>query len=143
MRTALPLVLALAAPAAHAAGCNCFPPEAQAQTARETLRIAHAAYFGRVQSVTPAGGARLLVLESFKGPAAGAVAEVAPKAAACEAAPFEAGEEVLMLAFDETPNACDKHPREHYLLDALRAVVAPPRLELTSPPAPPAAPPRR
>lgn len=119
------LALTLAPPAW---ACSCFPPEVQAQTARDTLATARLAVYARVLELSPGGQARLLVLESFKGPAVGAVFIARPRASACEATPFVVGEEALLLSFGDVPEGCDKQAPGHYLLDALRAVVAtPPR----------------
>jgi hypothetical protein len=116
--------LALAGQAhAQSAGCNCFPPEVQEKTAREALQKARVAVYGRVVEIDAATGrTKLLVLESFKGPAKGVVLPLLPATAACLTASAAVGDERLLLAFDEPASACDTHPPEHYLLAAFRAL---------------------
>lgn len=122
--TALLLSLALVGEgAAQSGGCNCFPPEVQEKTAREALQKARLAVYGRVVEVDASTGrARLLVLESFKGAEKGAVLSLHPATAACLTASLLAGDERLLLAFDEPAGACDTHPPEHYLLASFRAL---------------------
>lgn len=121
----LGLVLAGPAHPQAAGGCNCFPPEVQAQTAQEALQKSTLAVYGRVLEVGAVGGpTRLVVMESFKGPSKGTVIVVQPASTACTAPSSAAGEELLLLAFEEVPTACDLHPREHYLLGAFRSAAA-------------------
>lgn len=100
-------------------GCNCFPPEVQAKTAVETLQKAKLVAYGRVGALQPDGSVRLEVIESFKGAGAGSGVQLV----ACANAPVHLpGDELLLIAFDDPPTRCDLHPREHYLLGALRAL---------------------
>jgi len=104
-------------------GCNCFPPDVQEKTAREALQKARLAVYGRVVEVDAATGrARLLVLESFKGPEKGAVLSLLLATTACLTASAAVGDERLVLAFDEPAGVCDTQPPEHYLLAAFRAL---------------------
>jgi len=122
MRALLILLLLLVQlPAPNA--CSCFPPEVQARTAQEALQKSSLAVYGRVVEVAASGQARILVLESFKGPSAGSVLDAGPNSGQCETPPFLFGEEILVLSFSEMVTACDKYPREHYLLDALRSIA--------------------
>jgi len=123
MRT-LGAALLLLASAAGAVACDCFPPELRAKTAQDALQSARLAVYGRVIELDAGGKARLLVLESFKGPAGGSIIEALPDPAKCAASAFSLGEEALVLSFQESVTACDKHPREHYLLDAFRSNAA-------------------
>lgn len=52
--------------------------------------------------------ARVLALESFKGPANGAVIEAGPNTGQRQASPFSVGEEALLLSFDNSVTACHK-----------------------------------
>ena len=119
MRTWLVSLLLLAL-SVDAGACSCFPPELRAKTAQEALQSARLAVFGRVVAVDASGQAKVLVLESFKGPALGAEIDVLPAAGKCGAPALMVGDEGLVLAFDETATACDKHPPEHYLLEEFR-----------------------
>lgn len=123
MRRLLALLLLLAlSPDGNA--CSCFPPELRAKTAQEALQSARLAVYGRVVEVGASGKAKVLVLESFKGPAVGSVIEANPDSGRCGAPPFSVGEEALVLSFEETVTACDKHPPEHFLLQAFRSNAA-------------------
>ena len=127
MRRLLALGLSLAAMGAgwaQSGGCNCFPPEVQAQTAREALQKARVALYGRVVAVESGGRARLLVLESFKGAAKDTVVPLLPATPACLTTSLAVGDERLLLTFDDAAGACDTHPPEHYLLAAFRALNA-------------------
>lgn len=123
MRTLLALLLLLAL-SPDGSACSCFPPELRAKTAQEALQSARLAVYGRVAEVDASGKAKVLVLESFKGPAIGVVIEASPDLGKCGAKPFSAGEEVLVLAFEETVTACDKHPPTHFLLEGFRSNAA-------------------
>jgi len=105
-----------------ALACDCFTPEARAKTAQETLQKARVAVYGRVIEVGTAGVAKVRVLESFKGPPVDAVLELHDGGVGC-AAPqaLQLGEEALVLSFGDTVSACDRHPRDHYLVEILRA----------------------
>jgi hypothetical protein len=119
MRTLLVALLLLAlAPDGRA--CDCFPPELRAKTAADALQTARLAVFGRVLEVDAGGRAKVLVLESFKGPAIGAVFDVMPSAGKCANSPMTVAEEALVLSFDETVTACDRHPPGHFLLEGFR-----------------------
>jgi len=115
---------ALAVAATRAIACDCFPPELRIKTAQETLLLAKVAVYGRVADVTPGGKARVLVLESFKGPVVGATVEAAPDRAQCPGAAFVAGEEVLVLSFQDAATTCDKRPPDHYLVETFRWIAA-------------------
>jgi len=94
VRTLLASLLQLAL-SADGSACSCFPPELRAKTTQDALHKAQLAVYGRV-------------LESFKGPARGAVIEAGPKSGPCEVSPFTAGEEALLLSFEEGVTACNK-----------------------------------
>jgi hypothetical protein len=117
---AAPLLLA-ALPGASA--CDCFPPELRVKTAQETLLLAKIAVYGRVADVASSGKAKVLVLESFKGPVVGSTVEAAPDRAQCPGAAFVAGEEVLVLSFQDAATACDKRPPDHYLVETFRWIA--------------------
>jgi len=112
-------LLSAAVGAAQQPGCNCFPPELQARTAVETLQKAKLVAYGRLAAVQPDGSVRLQVIESFKGPAVGSGVQLGACASAEAHLP---GDEMLLIAFEEVPTRCDLHPREHYLLGALRSL---------------------
>jgi len=119
------LVVALSLPAAPCAvACDCFPPELRLKTAQDALQQARLAVYGRVVEVAAGGGAKVLVLESFKGPPAQSTIDAAADAARCPAARFTLGEEVLVLSFQEAATACDKLTPDHYLLPAFRTIAA-------------------
>lgn len=122
MRTLLALLLLVLSAEGNA--CSCFPPELRAKTAQEALEKSRLAVFGRVIEVDGGGKARLLVLESFKGPVGGAVIEAGPGSAQCVAASFAPGEEVLILAFDDSATGCNKYAPGHFLLEGLRSNAA-------------------
>ena len=113
------LMLLGLAPAAGA--CDCFPPELRAKAAQDALQSAQIAVYGRVVEVSASGKARVVVLESFKGPARGSTIEAIADSARCTASAFSLGEEALVLSFREAVTACDKYPPEHFLLEAFRA----------------------
>lgn len=123
MRTLLASLLLLAL-SRDSSACSCFPPEARAKTAQEALQKSQLAVYGRVLAVDAGGQARVLVLESFKGPARGAVIEAGPNSGQCEAAPFTVGEEALVLSFDASVTACNKYAPGHFLLEGFRANAA-------------------
>jgi hypothetical protein len=123
MRTLLVSLLLLAL-SVNAGACNCFSPELRAKAAQDALQTARLAVFGRVLAVDASGKAKVLVLESFKGPAMGAEIEVLPDAGKCGAPGFMVGDEGLVLSFDETATACDKHPPDHFLLQEFRLNAA-------------------
>jgi hypothetical protein len=123
MRTLLVSLLLLAL-STGASACDCFPPELRAKTAADALQSARLAVFGRVVEVDASGKARVLVLESFKGPAVGSVIEASPDSGQCAGASFSVGEEALVLSFDEAVTACNKHPPAHFLLEGFRSNAA-------------------
>src|SRR5215831_19195669 len=90
MRTHLTHLIAmlswLAVQATHA--CDCFPPELQIKTARDALQQARLAVYGRVIEVAPSGRAKVLVLESFKGPPPQSTIEATLDPAQCPTARF-------------------------------------------------------
>jgi hypothetical protein len=123
MRTLLAVLLLLAlSPAASA--CDCFPPELRAKAAQDALQSAHLAVYGRVVEVDTSGGAKVLVLESFKGPPTGSTIEATSRPSQCAASAFTVGEQVLVLSFHDTVTACDKYPPDHFLVAAFRANAA-------------------
>ncbi|MBI3367229.1 MAG: hypothetical protein HY021_01880 [Burkholderiales bacterium] len=109
-------------PGAHA--CSCFSQEMREKTARETLALAQVAVFGRVVEVEANGLAKVVVLESFKGPPKDTAIVLTPGTGQCLAQPFTVGEEALVLSFHEVQTACDRHPKDHFLLDAFRSNAA-------------------
>jgi len=117
--------LSLAAAPARAAGCDCFSPEAQLKTAQEAMQQAHVVAVGRIVAVAPDGQAKVLVLEPFKGTAAGATIEMAPaEPARCRDATAPAVDEVaLVLAFGDTVTGCDKYPSGHYMVEWFRQIA--------------------
>ncbi|HVO05350.1 MAG TPA: hypothetical protein VMT83_01085 [Burkholderiaceae bacterium] len=117
--------LSLAAAPARAAGCDCFSPEAQLKTAQEAMQQARVVALGRIVAVAPDGQATVLVLESFKGTAAGATIGMAPAdPARCRDATAPAVDEVaLVLAFGDTVSGCDKYPSGHYMVEWFRQIA--------------------
>lgn len=116
------LALLLLATSLDGGACDCFPPELRIKTAQETLSLAKFVVYGRVAEVAPSGKAKVLVLESFKGPAVGSTIEAMPDPAQCPGAGFTVGEEALVLAFQDVATACDKRPADHYLVEPLRLI---------------------
>lgn len=108
----------------HASACSCFPPELRAKVGQDALQQARIAVFGRFVEVTADGRATLRVLESFKGPAAGALVELAPDPAQCPVAAPAPGDEALVLSFGDAVTSCDRHPPDHFLLEVFRAGAA-------------------
>jgi hypothetical protein len=114
--------LVLLAPLA-ALACDCFSPEARLRTAQETLDKARVAFYGRVVEVGTGGVAKIRVLESFKGPAVDSVLELRAGGAGCVSPQaLQPGEEALVLSFGDSVSTCDRHPRDHYLVEILRAL---------------------
>lgn len=122
MRTLLALLLL--ALSARGNACSCFPPELRAKTAQEALEKSRLAVFGRVLEVDSDGRARLLVLESFKGPAGGTLIDAGPGAGLCVASSFIPGEEVLLLVFDDAAAGCSQYAPGHFLLEGFRSNAA-------------------
>lgn len=106
-----------------ASACSCFPPELRLKTAQDALQSARVAVFGKVVDVDAGGTARVLVLESFKGPVPGTVIEMQADTGKCGAPSSAVGEEALLLSFDEGLTACHKHPPGHYLLESFREIT--------------------
>jgi len=123
-RTLFAPLLAMLALSTDANACDCFPPELRARAAQDALQSARLAVYGRVLEVAANGQAKLLVLESFKGPGSGSAVQVMPGSGQCTALPFSVGEEALILSFDATATACDKHPPEYFMLEFFRASAA-------------------
>ena len=123
LRAPLAAVLLMAA-SPDGSACDCFPPELRLKTAQDALVQAKIAVYGRVAEVGLSGKARVLVLESFKGPAIGTTIEALPDPTQCPGAAFAVGEEALVLAFQEPATACDKRPPDHYLVDTFRLIAA-------------------
>jgi hypothetical protein len=119
---ALLVALLLLATSLNGGACDCFPPELRIKTAQETLSLAKFAVYGRVTEVASSGKAKVLVLESFKGPAVGSTIEAVPDPAQCPGVGFAVGEEALVLAFQDIATACDKRALDHYLLEPLRLI---------------------
>lgn len=119
------LLLLAASPGASA--CDCFPPELRIKTAQETLLLAKIVVYGRVADVAPGGKAKVLVLESFKGPVVGSTVEAASDPAQCPGAAFVAGEELLVLSFQSAATTCDKRPPDHYLVETFRQIAVQPK----------------
>jgi len=119
--------LALTVAATRAIACDCFPPELRIKTAQETLLLAKIVVYGRVADVAPGGKAKVLVLESFKGPVVGSTVEAASDPAQCPGAAFVAGEELLMLSFQNAATTCDKRPPDHYLVETFRWIAVQPK----------------
>lgn len=107
-----------------ASACSCFPPELRAKVGQDALQQARIAVFGKVVEVASDGRATLRVLESFKGPAVGALVEVTPDPAQCPVAVPAPGDEALVLSFGDAVTSCDRHPPDHFLLEVFRAGAA-------------------
>ena len=121
---ALVLQLALSA---SAAACDCFSPEQRLKAAEDALAKARLAVIGRVVEITASGIAKVLVLESFKGPAQGAVVEARQDFGLCTGASkgqtFTAGEETFILSFGAAASSCDKLASDNFLLEGFRFIV--------------------
>ena len=123
MRTLL-ISLLLAVLSAEVIACSCFPPEVRAKTVQEALQKSQLAVYGRVLEVDASGKAKVLVVESFKGPAGGTVIDAGPKSGPCDASPFTVGEEALVLSFDEAVTACNKYAPDNFMLEEFRSNAA-------------------
>jgi hypothetical protein len=77
--------------------------------------------------VSAIGIAKVLVLESFKGPVQGAVIEARQDFGLCtglsKGQSFTAGEETFILSFGAAPTACDKLASDNFLLEGIRFIV--------------------
>src|SRR5262245_27991163 len=120
---ALLITLLLAAGAPAATPCDCFPPELRLKTAQDALELAQLAVYGRVVEVAASGRAKVLVLESYKGPPVQTTIEAILDPAQCPSARFTPGEEALVLSFQGTVTACDKRAPDHYLVEAFRTIA--------------------
>ena len=74
MRILMAFILQLVL-SASANACDCFSSEQRLKASEDALAKARLAVVGRVLEVSASGIAKVLVLESFKGPAQGAVIE--------------------------------------------------------------------
>lgn len=120
------LALALTAVAVPAAACSCFSPELRIKTGRETLQLAQLAVFGAVVARAADGSARIEVLESFKGPAKGSLVTLQPGTGSCTTPMPALGSQVLVIGFEQGPNACSQYDADHFLLEAFRFMAANP-----------------
>jgi hypothetical protein len=118
------VALLIAAVVVDADACSCFSQEMRDKTGRETLELAQLAVFGRVVELMSDGSARLIVLESFKGPPKGSALTLMPSAGQCPAQSARLNEEVLVVSFHEPVTACEKYGQDHFLLDAFRSSPA-------------------
>jgi hypothetical protein len=124
LRTAPCLLLPLLA-AAPAAACSCFTPEMREKAARETLATAQTVVFGRIAAPRADGSGELVVAESFKGPAKGAVVAIQPGPATCPPQAAVLDQEVLVIAYQAPVTVCEKYPQDHFLLEFFRTKKAP------------------
>jgi hypothetical protein len=126
MRILVTALFLLAAPAS-AFACDCFSPEQRVKASEDALAKARLAVLGRVVEVTASGIAKVLVLESFKGPAKGEVVEARQDFGLCAGASkgqsFTAGEETFILSFGAAATACDKLATDNFLLEGIRFIV--------------------
>ena len=123
-RFAFLLPLAVSA-SAHA--CDCFSPDQRVKASEDAFAKARVAVIGRVVEVTASGIAKVLVLESFKGPAKGELVEARQDFGLCtgpsKGQAFAAGEETFILSFGAAPTACDKLATDNFLLEGFRFIV--------------------
>jgi hypothetical protein len=126
MRILIALFVQLAL-SASALACDCFSPEQRVKASEDALAKARLAVLGRVVEVTASGIAKVLVLESFKGPAKGEVVEARQDFGLCAGASkgqsFTAGEETFILSFGAAATACDKLATDNFLLEGIRFIV--------------------
>lgn len=112
---------------ASAFACDCFSPEQRVKASEDALAKARLAVVGRVLEVTASGIAKVLVLESFKGPAKGELVEARQDFGLCTGASkgqtFTAGEETFILSFGSAATACDKLATDNFLLEGIRFIV--------------------
>lgn len=127
MPSPLPACIALALTvlaAQQAAACACFTPEMRERAGRDTLETAQAVVYGRITAMRADGSGDLVVQESFKGPAQGAVVPILPASATCPAQADVLGQEVLVIAYQGPVTVCEKYPPDHFLLHVFRAMPA-------------------
>lgn len=124
LRAAAGLLLALLG-AGQAAACSCFTPEMREKAARETLETAQTVVFGRIAAPRADGSGELVVAESFKGPAKGALVAIQPGTAACPAQAAVHDQDVLVIAYQAPVTVCEKYPQDHFLLEFFRTKKAP------------------
>ena len=126
MRFLITLLLQLTL-SAGAIACDCFSPEQRLKAAEDAFTKARVAVVGRVVEVTASGIAKVLVLESFKGPAIGDVVEARQDFGLCtgpsKGQTFTAGEETFILSFGAAATACDKLATDNFLLEGFRFIV--------------------
>lgn len=109
--------------AADSSGCGCLSPEMREQAARDALEAAQVAVFARVTEVKADGSAKLVVLESFKGPAVEAPLDVGPGGNRCPEKSLTLNSGALVLVFHDTLTVCETYSEEHFLLQAIRAYM--------------------
>lgn len=124
MRTTIVLMVAWLS-ALEAVACSCFTPEMREKAGRETLAQAQVAVFGRVTAIRADGSGDLLVQESFKGPAKGAVVPIAPSTTTCPAHAAIQAQDVLVIAFQGPVTVCEKYAQDHFLLEIFRSRKGP------------------
>ena len=126
MRLLIALLFQLAL-SASAVACDCFSPEQRLKASEDALAKARVAVVGRVVEVTASGIAKVLVLESFKGPAKGELVEARQDFGLCTGAAkrqtFTAGEDTFILSFGAAATACDKLPTDNFLLEGMRFIA--------------------
>ena len=120
LRAAIALVFSVLA-AQQAAACACFTPEMRERAGRETLAQAQTVVYGRITAVRADGSGDLVVQESFKGPAKGAVVPILPGNATCPPQADVQGHEVLVIAYQLPVTVCEKYAQDHFLLQVFRA----------------------
>ena len=126
MRILMAFILQLVL-SASANACDCFSSEQRLKASEDALAKARLAVVGRVLEVSASGIAKVLVLESFKGPAQGAVIEARQDFGLCtgpsKGQSFAAGEETFILSFGAATTACDKLLSDNFLLEGIRFIV--------------------
>ena len=112
---------------ASASAASRFSPEQRVKASEDAFAKARVAVVGRVVEVTASGIAKVLVLESFKGPAKGELVEARQDFGLCtgpsKGQTFTAGEETFILSFGPAPTACDKLPTDNFLLEGMRFIA--------------------
>ena len=120
MRSLIAVVLLLLG-SLDAKACDCFPPEMRDKVAQDALATARVAVYAKVMEFTDIGQIRLLVIESFKGPSSGTVLD-AMQGSQCADRSFQPGEEVLILSQQNLVSACDKYPRDNFMVESFRRI---------------------
>lgn len=123
MRSAIALALSMLV-VQQAAACSCFTPEMRERAGRETLAQAQVAVYGRITAMRADGSGDLVVQESFKGPAKGALVPIGPGNTACPAQAAVQDQEVLLIVYQLPVTVCEKYPPDHFLLPVFRALLA-------------------